>query len=45
VSDDADRAAAPVVTLFESYGSGADHIAPRVADALGITVGPSRSTS
>jgi cytidylate kinase len=36
VSDDGERAAAPVVTLFESYGSGADYIAPRVADALGV---------
>jgi cytidylate kinase len=26
----------PVVTLFESYGSGADHIGPRVAQALGL---------
>jgi cytidylate kinase len=27
----------PVVTLFESYGSGADEIGPKVADALGVT--------
>ena len=26
----------PVVTLFESFGSGADYIGPRVADALGV---------
>jgi len=26
----------PVVTLFESYGSGADYIGARVADALGV---------
>ena len=26
----------PVVTLFESYGSGADYIGPRVAEALGL---------
>ena len=30
------RVARPVVTLFESYGSGADYIGPRVAHALGI---------
>jgi cytidylate kinase len=30
------RARTPVVTLFESYGSGADYIAPRVAAALGV---------
>ena len=29
-------AAEPVVTLFESYGSGAGYIGPRVADALGV---------
>jgi cytidylate kinase len=27
----------PVVTLFESYGSGAEEVGPRVADALGVT--------
>ena len=32
-----DKASPPVVTLFESYGSGADEIGPRVADALGVT--------
>src|SRR5204862_5072889 len=26
----------PVVTLFESYGSGASYIGPRVAQALGV---------
>lgn len=26
----------PVVTLFESYGSGAEEVGPRVADALGV---------
>ena len=31
------RSATPVVTLFESYGSGADEIGPKVADALGVT--------
>lgn len=30
------EAATPVVTLFESYGSGADYIGPRVAQALGL---------
>jgi hypothetical protein len=29
-------AARPVVTLFESYGSGADYIGPRVAEALAL---------
>jgi len=28
----------PVVTLFESYGSGAGYVGPRVAEALGIPV-------
>jgi cytidylate kinase len=27
----------PIVTLFESYGSGAEEIGPRVAEALGVT--------
>ncbi len=31
------RSATPVVTLFESYGGGASHIGPRVAQALGVT--------
>jgi cytidylate kinase len=31
-----DRATRPVVTLFESYGCGADEIGPRVAEALGV---------
>ena len=30
------RSARPVVTLFESYGSGAGYIGPRVAQALGV---------
>ncbi|MEV6489216.1 cytidylate kinase-like family protein [Actinoplanes sp. NPDC051633] len=30
------RAARPVVTIFESYGSGADEVGPRVAEALGV---------
>jgi len=30
------RAPKPVVTLFESYGAGASHIGPRVAQALGV---------
>ena len=34
---DADeRTGPPVVTLFESYGSGADDVGRRVADALGV---------
>jgi cytidylate kinase len=32
-----DQASLPVVTLFESYGSGADEIGPKVAKALGVT--------
>jgi cytidylate kinase len=31
-----DRAIRPVVTIFESYGSGADEVGPRVAEALGV---------
>lgn len=31
-----DGSARPVVTLFESYGSGASYIGPRVAQALGV---------
>lgn len=31
-----DRAARPVVTIFESYGAGAEEIGPRVAEALGV---------
>ncbi|MCA2216678.1 cytidylate kinase-like family protein [Jidongwangia harbinensis] len=31
-----DRATRPVVTIFESYGSGADEVGPRVAEALGV---------
>ena len=31
-----DRAARPVVTIFESYGSGAEEVGPRVAEALGV---------
>jgi len=30
------RSAQPVVTLFESYGSGASYIGPRVAQTLGV---------
>jgi cytidylate kinase len=32
-----DQTSLAVVTLFESYGSGADEIGPQVADALGVT--------
>ena len=31
-----DRRQTPVVTLFESYGSGASYVGPRVAQALGV---------
>jgi cytidylate kinase len=31
-----DRTVTPVVTLFESYGSGASYVGPRVAQALGV---------
>jgi cytidylate kinase len=31
-----ERAARPVVTIFESYGSGAEEVGPRVAGALGV---------
>jgi cytidylate kinase len=30
------RSARPVVTLFESYGSGASYVGPRVAQSLGV---------
>lgn len=40
-----DHAARPVVTLFESYGSGADEIGPRVADTLGVTYHPQAFSS
>jgi len=33
---DPGRAPRPVVTIFESYGSGADEVGPRVAAALGV---------
>lgn len=32
-----DTTTEPVVTLFESYGSGADQVARKVAEALGVT--------
>src|SRR3712207_3507309 len=31
-----DRTVRPVVTIFESYGSGAEEVGPRVADVLGV---------
>lgn len=31
-----DASGRPVVTVFESYGSGATYVAPRVAEALGV---------
>jgi cytidylate kinase len=35
----------PVVTIFESYGSGADEVAPRVAEALGVAFHPQAFSS
>jgi cytidylate kinase len=40
-----DRSATPVVTLFESYGSGASYIGPRVAQALGLPFHPQAFSS
>jgi len=37
--------AQPIVTLFELYGSGAEDIGPRVADALGVQWEPQAFTS
>jgi cytidylate kinase len=37
--------ATPVVTLFESYGSGASHIGPRVARALDVPFHPQAFSS
>jgi cytidylate kinase len=39
------RATTPVVTLFESYGSGASYIGPRVAQALGLPFHPQAFSS
>ena len=44
-SEPTGRAMAPVVTLFESYGSGASYIGPRVAQALGIPFHPQAFSS
>lgn len=41
----AGRAAVPVVTLFESYGSGAGYVGPRVAQALGLPFHPQAFSS
>jgi cytidylate kinase len=41
----AGRSAKPVVTLFESYGSGASYIGPRVAQALGVPFHPQAFSS
>lgn len=38
-------ASGPVVTIFESYGSGAEEIGPRVADALGVAYHPQAFSS
>ena len=39
------RSARPVVTLFESYGSGASYVGPRVAHALGVPFHPQAFSS
>jgi cytidylate kinase len=39
------RSAGPVVTLFESYGSGASYVGPRVAHALGVPFHPQAFSS
>jgi cytidylate kinase len=39
------RSSRPVVTLFESYGSGAGYIGPRVAQALGVPFHPQAFSS
>jgi cytidylate kinase len=39
------RSTRPVVTLFESYGSGASYIGPRVAQALGVPFHPQAFSS
>jgi len=46
VPDSARRQTTPLtVTLFESYGSGAEEIGPRVAEALGVAYHPQAFTS
>jgi cytidylate kinase len=40
-----DRAMRPVVTIFESYGAGADEVGPRVAEALGVAFHPQAFSS
>jgi cytidylate kinase len=40
-----ERSVKPVVTLFESYGSGASYIGPRVAQALGVPFHPQAFSS
>ena len=39
------RAPTPVVTLFETYGSGASYVGPRVAQALGVPFHPQAFSS
>jgi cytidylate kinase len=39
------RSSRPVVTLFETYGSGASYIGPRVAQALGVPFHPQAFSS
>lgn len=41
----ADRSAIPIVTLFETYGSGASYVGPRVAQALGVPFHPQAFSS
>jgi cytidylate kinase len=41
----AERSTRPVVTLFESYGSGASYIGPRVAQSLGVPFHPQAISS
>ncbi len=40
-----DRTIRPVVTIFESYGSGADEVGPLVAEALGVAYHPQAFSS
>ena len=39
------RASRPVVTIFESYGAGADEVGRRVAEALGVAFHPQAFSS
>jgi cytidylate kinase len=44
-TDTEGRSTTPVVTLFESYGSGAGYVGPRVAQALGLPFHPQAFSS